>query len=79
MRKRIRLRVSRMSVSRTPQVPAFCAACGREVETLTVGEAARLLDVGPQTVERLLAQHAVHGVPLASGRHRVCRDSLFVR
>ena len=56
---------------------AHCAACGREVETLTRSQASEILEVGDQELGEFIAAGYVHAIPTVSGSLRVCKDSLF--
>ena len=62
-----------------PAIPALCPVCAREVETLSTGEAAAVLEVDDRTLDRLLAARQIHALRTVSGSLRICRDSLFSR
>lgn len=54
-----------------------CPVCQLTCELLTTRQAAFLVQVKPQTLRRWLSQGIVHGLRTATGRHRICRHSLF--
>ncbi len=56
---------------------APCAACGREVEALTAGQALAILEVGGQELNEFIAAGRVHAIQTVSGSVRVCKESLF--
>lgn len=71
-------KVRRRSI-RVFAVRAPCPLCERQVETLTVAEAASVLEVDAQTINQLVACGRVHAIKTASGGQRICQDSLFVQ
>jgi hypothetical protein len=56
-----------------------CPECEREVETLSEGEAAGILQVDVAALDQLIASDRVHAIQTVSGNQRVCKDSLFDR
>ena len=54
-----------------------CRVCGREVEALSTGRAAEILEIGQGGLGDLIAAGRVHAIPTAGGGLRVCKDSLF--
>ncbi|MBA3354996.1 MAG: hypothetical protein H0U18_03475 [Pyrinomonadaceae bacterium] len=71
----VRRRTIRVAAGALPR--ARCAACGREVETLTRSQAGEILEVGDQELGAFLAAGRVHTIPTVSGSLRVCKESLF--
>jgi hypothetical protein len=59
-------------------VRAPCRVCGREVEALSAGRAAEILEVCKSELGDLVAAGRVHAIPTAGGGIRVCKDSLFL-
>jgi hypothetical protein len=82
-KRKIRLKItadSRQTVRLAGRVLSVrCPACEREVEMITEGEAAGILQVDGAALDRLVAAGHVHTVQTVSGRLRVCKDSLFIR
>jgi hypothetical protein len=76
--RRVKLTTRRRTWPLQPPVRAHCPACGREVETLTEGEAAGVLEIDPAALAGLIAAGLVHAIPTVSGSLRVCQVSLFV-
>jgi hypothetical protein len=62
-----------------PAVRARCPVCEREVEMLTVTQAAEVLEIEALAFKQFIADGQVHAVETLSGGFRVCQDSLFVR
>jgi len=56
---------------------AFCAACGREVELVTRGQASAILEIVDVELIEFIAAGRVHTIRTVSGSIRVCKDSLF--
>lgn len=67
-------RVVRLS---PPPLRAFCPDCAREVETLSMPEAAAVLGVDELAFDSLLAAGQVHALPTVNGSLRICQNSLF--
>jgi hypothetical protein len=82
MKRKVRLKITtdcRQTVRYFGRrLSAPCAACGREVEMVTEGEAAAILRVGAETFERLAGAGRIHTVETVSGHFWVCKDSLFL-
>ncbi len=66
-----------MRITASSALRAQCAACGREVEALTRGQASEILEVGDQELGAFLAAGRVHAIPTVSGSLCVCKESLF--
>jgi predicted site-specific integrase-resolvase len=81
IKRKVRLKIttsSRRIVRPGGQNPgAPCTACGREVELVTATQAAVILQVGEHELERFAGAGAIHLVQTVSGRHWVCKNSLF--
>ena len=58
--------------------PTPCPVCQQPSELLTVRQAGALAQVRSASIYRWLAQGKAHGVRTAGGRHRICRNSLFL-
>ncbi len=63
---------------RPTAVRAVCPVCAREVETLSTGEAAAVLEVDDLIFHGLLTAGQIHTIRTVSGSLRVCQDSLWV-
>ena len=57
--------------------PILSTACRREVELVTATQAAGILQVGEHELERFAGAGGIHLVQTVSGRHWVCKNSLF--
>lgn len=83
MRRRIRVTVTkirRLSFAPQSQPPhGPCLTCAREVELLSMRQAAETLEVGLTALGALISEGHVHAVETVSGSVRVCKDSLFAR
>ena len=83
IRRKVRLKItaaSRQTVRVAGRVlSARCAACGREAEMVTEGEAAGILQVDGPGLDRLIADGRVHTIQTVSGNPWVCKDSLFLK
>lgn len=81
MKRRLKLTITkiRRQVMAMPQAVMFmhCLTCEREVEMLTMTQAAGILNVGEQTLHDLIAAGQVHALHTVSGNSHVCKDSLF--
>ena len=82
MKRKVRLKITAVSCQTVRyagrRLSAPCAACGREVEMVTEGEAAGILRVSGEAFERLAAAGRIHTVETVSGHFWVCKDSLFL-
>jgi hypothetical protein len=82
-KRKVRLKISaasRQIVKLSGQsFSAQCAACGREVETLTRSQAGEILEIGEQGLAELIAAGRIHAIQTASGSLRICKESLFSR
>lgn len=82
IRRKVKLKI--ISASRQTIRPAGrslsarCPICEREVEMLTGAQAAVVLEIDCQTLDRLVADGRIHALQTVSGSIRVCKDSLFV-
>ena len=83
LKRKIRLKItaaSRQTVRLAGRALSVrCPSCEREVEMITEGEAAGILQVDGVALARLVAAGRVHTVQTVSGHPRVCKDSLFIR
>jgi predicted site-specific integrase-resolvase len=81
IKRKVRLKIttsSRQTFRSSGQhLGALCTACGREVELVTATQAAGILQVGEHELERFAGAGAIHLVQTVSGRHWVCKNSLF--
>ena len=55
----------------------FCPVCQRNVEILSLSQAAAILEVGDETLEALLASGTIHGIQTVTGSIAVCKHSLW--
>ena len=55
-----------------------CPVCQAASELLTTRQAGALAQVQPQSIYRWLAAGKAHGVKTPGGRHRICRNSIFL-
>ena len=82
LRRKVRLKITAASRETVrparPPLSARCPACGREVEMVTEGEAAGILQVDGPALARLVADGRVHAVRTVSGNALVCKGSLFL-
>jgi len=60
-------------------IRTHCPICEYEVETLAAAQAAEVLEVDVNTLNRLIADGRVHAIETVSGSRRVCQDSLFAK
>ncbi len=61
-----------------PLIRAHCPICEREVETLTAAQAADVLEIDNQMLDKLITAGRVHSVHTISGSLRICKDSLLI-
>jgi predicted site-specific integrase-resolvase len=73
---KVQRRVERVA---STTVCAHCSTCGRKVETLSKQQAADVLEVSEETLNRFIADGQVHAIHTISGTLRVCQDSLFTK
>jgi excisionase family DNA binding protein len=78
MTKRTRRRaVVRIEQRSVPTLVGWCQVCQCDVPTLSPGDAAGLLQVPEETIQRLVAEGVIHAIGVVTGT-RVCQPSLFV-
>ena len=70
-------RLRSIEVSGTALGNAWCPVCNRRVAVLTEAQAAEVLAVGRQVVGELVEAGRLHGIPLITGDHGICQESLF--
>jgi hypothetical protein len=63
-------------VSSTRKVVDWCAACGAQVEMVTVDQAAILAHVDARTIFRRVEAETLHFSETAEGSLRICPNSL---
>ncbi len=83
MEQKVKVRITavrRRTIKLIARVPrAQCAACGREVETLTRSQASEFLEIEDRELGAFIAAGHVHSIPTVSGSLRICRESLFLK
>jgi hypothetical protein len=79
--RRVKITTTRRRTIRfaPPTIRAHCPVCERQVEMLTVTQAAEVLEIEARALRQFIADGQVHAVETVSGGFRVCQDSLFVR
>jgi len=55
----------------------FCPSCNSKVEILSRSEAARVLEVPIERLDRLISANLVHVIQTVIGSQKVCKESLF--
>lgn len=68
-----------LAYGQSPAIHAYCPLCRQTVETLSKTQAADLLEITQETLDRFIAEGQVHVIQTVSGTRRVCQDSLFPR
>lgn len=80
MKRRVEISVETtrvMVITRTKERRAtWCAACGAEVQMLTIDEAAALSGASPRTIFHLLEGREIHFSELPGGPILICPNSL---
>ena len=79
VKRRLKISVTRICRQRihAPGIRVFCPHCAREVETLSVAQAAEVLETDTHTLQQFIIGNRVHAIQPVRGSLRVCRDSLF--
>ncbi len=57
----------------------YCLRCAREVDILTLAQAAEMLSIDQAKLEVLISRGVVHGIQTVSGSVAVCKESLWQR
>jgi len=83
MKKRLKMKITtvREQTINLPDavVHAHCPVCNQEVEMLTPGHAAEILQVSAEALDHLIAAGQAHTIETISGSRLICKDSLLLR
>lgn len=74
---RIKIITTHRRILRVRSAWAPCLICCREVEPLSLAQAADILEISPDALGDLMAAGGIHTLPTVSGVNQICRDSLF--
>ena len=80
MKRKLKLTITKIyrQTMITPTIfRAASPVCRCEVQTLTPGEAAQILQIDEIALDRLVADGNVHAALTVGGYPRVCKNSLF--